>query len=163
MVGTVLSRVLVLWHLLPCDGAGLLHGSCYLLRTLRHDPRRANSLGNEHRMPPLRHSRQLKGCVCRPAMLAHGTPSSSPHCRLRTVFEDLVLHSAGTERAIEPEPSEGSSRTQQQRVRATVREPCPKCKHPELQYYTMQLRSADEGQTVFYECAKCGHTFSTNT
>ena len=32
------------------------------------------------------------------------------------------------------------------RVRATVEEPCPRCKHPVLEYYTMQLRSADEGQ-----------------
>mmetsp|Transcript_41731 Transcript_41731/g.110065 ORF Transcript_41731/g.110065 Transcript_41731/m.110065 type:complete len:116 (+) Transcript_41731:68-415(+) len=79
------------------------------------------------------------------------------------VFEDLVLHSAGSEHVVEGDPIEGASRQQQQRVRATVREACPKCKHPELQYYTMQLRSADEGQTVFYECAKCGHTFSTNT
>lgn len=27
----------------------------------------------------------------------------------------------------------------------------------------MQMRSVDEGQTVFFECPKCGHTFSTNT
>lgn len=32
------------------------------------------------------------------------------------------------------------------RVRATVDEPCPRCKNPVLEYYTMQLRSADEGQ-----------------
>ncbi len=32
-----------------------------------------------------------------------------------------------------------------------------------MYYYTMQLRSVDEGQTVFYECAKCGYTFSLNT
>lgn len=48
------------------------------------------------------------------------------------------------------------------RVRATVEEPCPKCKHPILEYYTMQLRSADEGQTVFYECRKCDYRYSTN-
>ncbi|PRW18300.1 DNA-directed RNA polymerase I subunit RPA12 [Chlorella sorokiniana] len=48
------------------------------------------------------------------------------------------------------------------RVRATVDEPCPRCKNPVLEYYTMQLRSADEGQTVFYECRKCRYRYSTN-
>lgn len=48
------------------------------------------------------------------------------------------------------------------RERATVDEKCPKCKHKGLNFYTMQLRSADEGQTVFYECPKCNHTFSQN-
>ncbi|KAK1307750.1 hypothetical protein QJS10_CPA09g00281 [Acorus calamus] len=47
--------------------------------------------------------------------------------------------------------------------RATVTESCPKCDNPELEYYTRQLRSADEGQTVFYECPKCRHKFSLNT
>ena len=79
------------------------------------------------------------------------------------VFEDLVLHSASAERVVEPDAVEGAGRQQRQQTRAVIKEACPKCKHPELQYYTMQLRSADEGQTVFYECAKCGHTFSTNT
>ncbi|GLC46129.1 hypothetical protein PLESTB_001193100 [Pleodorina starrii] len=49
------------------------------------------------------------------------------------------------------------------RKRATVDEPCPKCHHRQLEYYTMQLRSADEGQTVFYECRKCGYKYSQNT
>lgn len=47
-------------------------------------------------------------------------------------------------------------------IRATVEEPCPKCLHPQLNFYTMQMRSADEGQTVFYECTKCQHKFSQN-
>lgn len=49
-------------------------------------------------------------------------------------------------------------------VMAQVEEPCPKCGHPEMSFYTMQLRSADEGSTVFYECLNkaCGHKFSLN-
>lgn len=45
---------------------------------------------------------------------------------------------------------------------ATIEEPCPKCGHPELYFYTMQLRSVDEGSTVFYECPKCSHKYSQN-
>jgi DNA-directed RNA polymerase I subunit RPA12 len=47
-------------------------------------------------------------------------------------------------------------------VRATIEEPCVKCGHPEVGYYTVQLRSVDEGQTVFYECPNCKHTWSIN-
>lgn len=48
-------------------------------------------------------------------------------------------------------------------VMPQVAEPCPKCEYHELRFYTMQMRSVDEGQTVFYECEKCNHTYSTNT
>ncbi|KAK9854198.1 hypothetical protein WJX84_004180 [Apatococcus fuscideae] len=47
-------------------------------------------------------------------------------------------------------------------VRATVDDDCPNCGNKGMEYYTMQLRSADEGQTVFYECRSCGHKFSQN-
>ncbi|TDH72848.1 hypothetical protein CCR75_000576 [Bremia lactucae] len=47
-------------------------------------------------------------------------------------------------------------------ARATVEETCPKCGNREMEFYTLQLRSADEGQTVFYECKKCGHKSSVN-
>mmetsp|Transcript_27098 Transcript_27098/g.38833 ORF Transcript_27098/g.38833 Transcript_27098/m.38833 type:complete len:121 (-) Transcript_27098:188-550(-) len=46
--------------------------------------------------------------------------------------------------------------------RATVEEPCIKCGHKEVGFYTVQLRSVDEGQTVFYECPACKHTWSIN-
>ena len=45
---------------------------------------------------------------------------------------------------------------------AVIDEPCPKCAHPQLFFYTMQLRSVDEGSTVFYECPKCKHKFAQN-
>ena len=45
---------------------------------------------------------------------------------------------------------------------AIIQEPCPKCNNPEQYFYTMQLRSVDEGSTVFYECPKCDHKYSIN-
>lgn len=40
---------------------------------------------------------------------------------------------------------------------ARINMPCPKCGNAELLYNTAQLRSADEGQTVFYTCELCGY------
>ena len=45
---------------------------------------------------------------------------------------------------------------------ATIKEKCPKCGNEEMQYHTLQLRSADEGATVFYTCPSCGYRFRTN-
>ncbi|CAG8434363.1 14017_t:CDS:2 [Funneliformis mosseae] len=47
--------------------------------------------------------------------------------------------------------------------KATIKEKCPKCGNEEMNYHTMQLRSADEGQTIFYHCVKCGYKFSINS
>ncbi|CAG2064996.1 unnamed protein product [Timema podura] len=32
---------------------------------------------------------------------------------------------------------------------------CQHCNNDKMSYATLQLRSADEGQTVFYTCTKC--------
>ncbi|OHT05611.1 DNA-directed RNA polymerase I subunit RPA12 [Tritrichomonas foetus] len=47
-------------------------------------------------------------------------------------------------------------------VRTVIDERCPECNHEGLYFSTAQLRSADEGQTVFYECPKCGHRYQQN-
>lgn len=41
---------------------------------------------------------------------------------------------------------------------AKADERCPKCGAEEVRYTTVQLRSADEGSTVFYYCG-CGHSY----
>lgn len=40
---------------------------------------------------------------------------------------------------------------------------CPKCGNEKMSYATLQLRSADEGQTVFYTCTKCKYKESENS
>lgn len=39
---------------------------------------------------------------------------------------------------------------------------CPECGNPTVTFYTLQLRSADEGSTVFYTCPKCKYKWNTN-
>lgn len=39
---------------------------------------------------------------------------------------------------------------------------CPECHAKEMFYHTKQLRSADEGTTVFYRCGECGYKYNTN-
>jgi len=41
-------------------------------------------------------------------------------------------------------------------------EACEKCGGNEVRFHTLQLRSADEGSTVFYTCHTCGHKWNTN-
>ena len=40
---------------------------------------------------------------------------------------------------------------------------CPKCGYGRMSYAALQLRSADEGQTVFFTCLKCKHKESENS
>lgn len=45
------------------------------------------------------------------------------------------------------------------RTDAVIKETCPNCGREEVWYYSQQLRSADEGSTVFYSC-ECGHKYA---
>lgn len=40
---------------------------------------------------------------------------------------------------------------------------CMKCGNDKMSYATLQLRSADEGQTVFYTCTKCNYKETENS
>ncbi len=46
---------------------------------------------------------------------------------------------------------------------AVIKETCPKCGNDEMSYTTAQLRSADEGQTVFYKCTACSYKYTVNS
>ena len=52
--------------------------------------------------------------------------------------------------------------TEELRVESIANEECPQCHAKEMFYHTKQLRSADEGSTVFYRCGECA-TNSTRT
>ncbi|KNC51986.1 uncharacterized protein AMSG_08236 [Thecamonas trahens ATCC 50062] len=47
--------------------------------------------------------------------------------------------------------------------KARIDEPCPECNAPQMLFHTAQLRSADEGQTIFYHCTECDHKFAVNS
>ena len=49
------------------------------------------------------------------------------------------------------------------KTRQMIKEECPKCGAPEMAYEAKQLRSVDEGQTIFYDCLKCGHKFNVDS
>ncbi|XP_013194126.1 DNA-directed RNA polymerase I subunit RPA12 [Amyelois transitella] len=44
-----------------------------------------------------------------------------------------------------------------------VERKCPKCGNDRMSYATLQLRSADEGQTVFYTCISCKYKETENS
>lgn len=45
---------------------------------------------------------------------------------------------------------------------AKIKHQCPNCNSEEMMYNTAQLRSADEGQTVFYSC-ECGYKLTVQS
>ena len=36
---------------------------------------------------------------------------------------------------------------------------CKKCKNKKAYFWTLQTRAADESETKFFKCTKCGHTW----
>ncbi|XP_012256553.2 DNA-directed RNA polymerase I subunit RPA12 [Athalia rosae] len=48
-----------------------------------------------------------------------------------------------------------SDKSEEEAEGPVVERRCPQCQNDKMSYATLQLRSADEGQTVFYTCTKC--------
>lgn len=88
-------------------------------------------------------------------------------CPFKCNFDDISIQQVITKSSSKPKPTwimddNEDDDKKNKNKHATIEEPCPKCGHNELYFYTMQLRSVDEGSTVFYECPKCKHKFSQN-
>nr|XP_019545667.2 DNA-directed RNA polymerase I subunit RPA12-like [Aedes albopictus] len=61
------------------------------------------------------------------------------------------------------EKQQGSQKTAAAAEGPVVSRKCPKCDNDKMSYATVQLRSADEGQTVFFTCTKCQFKESENS
>jgi DNA-directed RNA polymerase I subunit RPA12 len=103
--------------------------------------------------------------VAASALSGHAVPLEALEDRVLVVHEsDMDSYAAryGLEPLVKSAARREAEAALATRTRATVDEPCPRCGHVGLEFYTLQLRSADEGQTVFYECPDCAHKWSQN-
>mmetsp|Transcript_20482 Transcript_20482/g.40980 ORF Transcript_20482/g.40980 Transcript_20482/m.40980 type:complete len:135 (+) Transcript_20482:221-625(+) len=94
-------------------------------------------------------------------------PACGLDANLRDMPSDVTSKSSSSKNTVQPVWAKSNEEQQRMRDasglnRATVDEPCPKCDAPEVTFYTLQLRSVDEGQTVFYDCPQCNYTWSVN-
>ncbi|KAI3415925.1 hypothetical protein GPALN_005488 [Globodera pallida] len=77
-------------------------------------------------------------------------PYQTSHGQLLSRFErNFEQRNAVTER--------GHPERREEEEDVTVEHQCPKCECTVATYTTQQTRSADEGQTVFYQCMRCKH------
>jgi len=48
-------------------------------------------------------------------------------------------------------------------IRPVTTEKCEKCPNDKTYFWTVQARAADEAETKFFQCTKCGHTMKDNS
>lgn len=93
-------------------------------------------------------------CQCGALVFFPTLVSQEIHCRrCEKLQEDLEITTISISRHFEHEDGQVEVAVKS----AKINVPCPQCDNFELSYNTAQVRSADEGQTVFYFCEKCGY------
>jgi predicted RNA-binding Zn-ribbon protein involved in translation (DUF1610 family) len=83
---------------------------------------------------------------------------------LFVVFGNMsVEHTINFNRRVDAEEQKSKVEDEQMEEGPTVERRCPNCGNDKMSYATIQLRSVDEGQTVFYTCTKCNFKESENS
>ena len=100
------------------------------------------------------------------------TTVNCQRCEISTNIKDIDFNFHEESKTYNKEKSwtKTTASTQQikkdtEKEQKTIEQKCinPKCDSNLCFYTARQLRSADEGQTIFYHCVKCGERFTLNT
>ncbi len=79
-------------------------------------------------------------------------------CRCGYVLKDLNAKTKITEQIVKHEERLGIAEKGTSHLPKTIML-CPKCSHNSAYFWTLQTRGADEAETKFFKCEKCGHTW----
>ncbi|EEZ99110.1 DNA-directed RNA polymerase I subunit RPA12 [Tribolium castaneum] len=105
-------------------------------------------------LPPLKQTGGVKCYACErnfPSDVFRGTKAS------------YVIHFNSRDYKTHSMNKQNNKKDEEEDDGPVVDRKCAKCGHDKMTYATVQLRSADEGQTVFYTCTKCKFKESENS
>ncbi|KAM6233276.1 LOW QUALITY PROTEIN: DNA-directed RNA polymerase I subunit RPA12 [Porphyrio hochstetteri] len=111
-------------------------------------------------LPPSRFQSCLEFCPeCGSVLPRPGAPTHvrCPRCAFALAsdeFEGKTIRSTIEFNRLQPPAGRGTDAAPHPEGPLVERR-CPRCGHEGMAYHTRQMRSADEGQTVFYTCPRC--------
>ncbi|KAL0232385.1 hypothetical protein PCE1_002726 [Barthelona sp. PCE] len=79
-----------------------------------------------------------------------------PDCPFTNQIEEQIIENKVTPRKVEEVVTDNFDSYDK------TREECPECSHHSAFYFTLQIRSADEPSTIFYQCEGCQHRWRSD-